>query len=72
MIETQNIERETQCSLNHILPRAEETRKPQIRTVRLGWEQFSSRLHRNFSALFILEPHAAQLQHSNKDHYHEK
>jgi hypothetical protein len=36
MIETKNIEREAQRSLNRILSRMEEILKPQIRKVRLG------------------------------------
>jgi glycosidase len=54
MIETENIERESHRSLNRILPRVEGILKPLIETDRLGWEQFSSRLHRNFSTLFTL------------------
>lgn len=72
MIETENIERETQRSINHILPRVEKNLKSQIRKVRLNWEQFSSRLHRNFPVLLMLPLHVAQIQHSDKDHYHEK
>lgn len=52
MIETENIERESHRSLNRILPRVEGILKPLIERDRLGWEQFSSRLHRNFPTLF--------------------
>ena len=54
MIETENIERESHRSLHRILPRVEGILKPLIERDRLGWEQFSSRLHRNFSTLFTL------------------
>jgi hypothetical protein len=72
MIETQTLQGDVQRSLHRILPRREEILKLQIRRVRLSWEQFSSRLHRNFSVLLMLSLHTAQMQHSNKDHYHEK
>jgi hypothetical protein len=68
MIKTKNIEREVHRSLNRILPRMEEILRPQIRKVRLGWEQLSSRLHRNFPVLLMLQLNATQIQHSNKDH----
>jgi amylosucrase len=54
MIEIQDIEREAQRSLDRILPRVEEVLKPKIKKDRLGWKQFSSRLHRNFPTLFTL------------------
>jgi len=72
MIETQNIEYESQCSLNHILLRVEGTLRSEIEKDRPGWMQFSSRLHRNFPVLFMLPLDAAQIRHSNKDHDHEK
>ena len=54
MIETKNIGREAQRSLNRILPRVEGILRSEIEKDRLGWGQFSSRLHRNFPALFTL------------------
>ena len=54
MSETENIEREANRSLNRILPRVEEILKPEIKKDGLGWEQFSSRLQRNFPKLFTL------------------
>jgi hypothetical protein len=72
MMETQNIECEAQILLHPILPQVEEILEPQIRKVRLVWEQFSSRLHRKFPALLLLPLQAAQRQHSSKYHYHEK
>jgi amylosucrase len=54
MIEIQDIEREAYRSLNCILPRVEEMLKAEIKKDRLGWNQFSSRLQRNFSLLFML------------------
>lgn len=72
MTETQNIERDEQRSPDRILPRVEEILKSQIRKLRLDWEQFSSRLHRNSTVLLILQFHAAQIQHFDEDHYHEK
>jgi hypothetical protein len=73
MIETQNIEREVYRSLERILLRAKGILRSDINKDNLmSWMQFSSRLHGNFPALFALPLHAAQIQHSNKDHYHEK
>jgi amylosucrase len=54
MIEIQDIEREAQRSLDRILPRVEAMLKAAIKKDRLGWKQFSSRLHRNFPTLFTL------------------
>jgi amylosucrase len=54
MIEAQNVESEAYRSLNRILPRVKGILKAEIKNDRLGWKQFSSRLHRNFSALFTL------------------
>lgn len=54
MIEIQDIEREAYRSLNRILPRVEAMPKAEIKKDRLGWKQFSSRLQRNFSPLFML------------------
>jgi amylosucrase len=54
MIEIQDIEREAYRSLNRILPRVEAMLKAEIKKDRLGWKQFSSRLQRNFSLLFML------------------
>jgi amylosucrase len=54
MIGSENIEREAQRSLNRILPLVEEILKPEITRDGLGWEQFSSRLQRNFPKLFTL------------------
>src|SRR5687767_9117563 len=54
MIETQDIEHEAQRSLNRILPRVEGILRSEIEKDHLGWGQFSSRLHRNFPALFTL------------------
>ncbi|HLO13349.1 MAG TPA: amylosucrase [Anaerolineales bacterium] len=52
MIESQNIEREAQRSLNRILPRVEGILKSEIKKDRLGWIQFSIRLQKNFPKLF--------------------
>ena len=57
MIETPNIEREAQRSLHRILPRVEETLKPEIEKDRLGWQQFISRLQKSFLVLFTLYTH---------------
>jgi glycosidase len=54
MIEPQNIEREAHRSLNLILPRVEAILKSEINKDGLGWQQFVSRLQKNFLSLFTL------------------
>jgi len=54
MIETQNIAREAHRSLNRILPRVEGILRSEIEKDRLGWQQFASRLQKNFLKLFTL------------------
>jgi hypothetical protein len=73
MIESRNTEHEVYRSLERILPRAKGILRSEIKKDNLmSWMQFSSRLHGNFPALFALPLHAAQIQYSNKDHYHEE
>ena len=54
MIENQNIERVARRSLTRILPRVKGILRSEIKKDRLGWEQFSSRLHKHFLMLFTL------------------
>ena len=54
MIEPQNIEREAHHSLNRILPRVERILRSEIKKDRPGWQQFTSRLQKNFLTLFTL------------------
>lgn len=54
MIEPSNIEGEAHRSLGRILPRVENILRSEIRKDRPGWQEFTSRLQKNFPKLFAL------------------
>jgi hypothetical protein len=54
MLDTINLERESQCTLQRILPRLEKEFAVQISTGPKRWKEFSARLQKHFTSLFRL------------------